>query len=116
MNFLPGVVRGGHVVLSDGSQLPLPVHTKAVDGQSVIYGIRPEHLDIGSDSEGLATEVVVVEPTGADTQVFTKISGVEVTSVFRERHAFTPGSTIRLKADAGRAHLFDAASGKALVA
>ena len=116
MNFLPGVVRGGHVVLSDGSQLPLPVHTKAVDGQSVIYGIRPEHLDIGSDSEGLATEVVVVEPTGADTQVFTKISGVEVTSVFRERHAFTPGSTIRLKADASRAHLFDAASGKALVA
>jgi hypothetical protein len=32
--------------------------------------------------------VVVVEPTGADTQVFTKIAGVEVTSVFRERHTF----------------------------
>jgi len=116
MNFLPGVVRGDHVALSDGSLLPMPVHTKAAEGQSVIYGIRPEHLDIGSDSEGLATEVVVVEPTGADTQVFTKIAGVEVTSVFRERHAFTPGSTIRLKADASRAHLFDAASGKALVA
>ena len=27
--------------------------------------------------EKLATEVVVVEPTGADTQVFTKIAGVE---------------------------------------
>ena len=116
MNFLPGVVRGGRVVLSDGSKLPMPVHAKAAEGHSVIYGIRPEHLDIGSDSEGLATEVVVVEPTGADTQVFTKIAGVEVTSVFRERHAFTPGSTIRLQADATRAHLFDASSGKALVA
>ena len=116
MNFLPGVVRGGQVVLSDGSQLPMPVHAKAAEGQSVIYGIRPEHLDIGSDNQGLATEVVVVEPTGADTQVFTKIAGVEVTSVFRERHAFTPGSTIRLQADASRAHLFDAASGQALVA
>jgi multiple sugar transport system ATP-binding protein len=116
MNFLPGVVRGGQVVLSDGNQLPMPVHAKAAEGHSVIYGIRPEHLDIGSDSQGLATEVVVVEPTGADTQVFTKIAGVEVTSVFRERHAFTPGSTIRLQADASRAHLFDAASGQALVA
>ena len=116
MNFLPGVVRGGHVVLSDGNQLPMPAHAKAAEGHSVIYGIRPEHLDIGSDNEGLATEVVVVEPTGADTQVFTKIAGVEVTSVFRERHAFTPGSTIRLQADASRAHLFDAASGQALVA
>jgi multiple sugar transport system ATP-binding protein len=46
--------------------------------------------------------------------VFTKIAGVEVTSVFRERHTFTPGSTIRLLPDATRAHLFDAASGKAL--
>jgi len=36
--------------------------------------------------------------------------------VFRERHAFTPGSTIRLQADASRAHLFDAASGQALTA
>jgi multiple sugar transport system ATP-binding protein len=47
--------------------------------------------------------------------VFTKIAGVEVTSVFRERHAFKPGSTIRLQPDASRAHLFDAVSGKALM-
>ena len=32
-------------------------------------------------------------------------------SVFRERHAFRPGETIRLKPDPLRAHLFDAASG-----
>jgi multiple sugar transport system ATP-binding protein len=116
MNFLPGVVRGDHVVLNDGSLLPLPVHAKAAEGHSVVYGIRPEHLDIANGDTGLATEVVVVEPTGADTQVFTKIAGVEVTSVFRERHTFTPGSTIRLQPDATRAHLFDAASGQALSA
>ena len=61
MNFLPGVVRGGQVVLSHGNQLPMPVHAKGAEGHSVIYGIRPEHLDIGSDSQGLATEVVVVD-------------------------------------------------------
>jgi multiple sugar transport system ATP-binding protein len=48
--------------------------------------------------------------------VFTKIAGVEVTSVFRERHDFKPGAMIRLKPDATRAHLFDAASGVRLVA
>ena len=57
---------------------------------------------------------IVVEPTGADTQVFTKIAGVEVTSVFRERHDFKPGETIRLKPDVTRAHLFDASSGQSL--
>ena len=116
MNFLPGVVRGNQVALADGLVLPMPVQARVAEGQSVVYGIRPEHLHIASGTEGLATEVVVVEPTGADTQVFTKIAGVEVTSVFRERHAFTPGSTIRLQADTSRAHLFDAASGQALVA
>jgi len=116
MNFLPGTVRGQHVALSDGSLLPMPLQARASEGQAVVYGTRPEHLHIASGSEGLATEVVVVEPTGADTQVFTKIAGVEVTSVFRERHTFTPGSTIRLQPDASRAHLFDAASGKALTA
>jgi multiple sugar transport system ATP-binding protein len=94
----------------------MPLHARATEGQSVVYGIRPEHLDIAAADEGLASEVVVVEPTGADTQVFTKIAGVEVTSVFGERHTFSPGSTIRLKPDASRAHLFDANSGKALVA
>ncbi|NDI21699.1 MAG: sugar ABC transporter ATP-binding protein, partial [Betaproteobacteria bacterium] len=57
-----------------------------------------------------------VEPTGADTQVFTKIAGVEVTSVFRERHDFKPGASIRLKPDPVRAHLFDASTSMRLAA
>jgi multiple sugar transport system ATP-binding protein len=56
----------------------------------------------------------VVEPTGADTQVFTRIAGVEVATVFRDRHAFRPGEMIRLRPDPARAHLFDAATGARL--
>ncbi|MEY3488702.1 MAG: sn-glycerol-3-phosphate transporter ATP-binding protein UgpC, partial [Pseudomonadota bacterium] len=40
----------------------------------------------------------------------------EVTSVFRERHTFRPGETIRLRPDASRAHLFDASTGQRLAA
>ena len=116
MNFLPGTVNGGKIALEGGLTLPMPGGAKAADGQKVVYGTRPEHIELTSGDDGVPTEVIVVEPTGADTQVFTKIAGVEVTSVFRERHEFRPGITIRLKPDASRAHLFDAANGMRLVA
>jgi multiple sugar transport system ATP-binding protein len=116
MNFIPGTVKGGRVELDGGILLPMPENAKAGEGQKVVYGTRPEHIDMTSGDDGVPTEVVVVEPTGADTQVFTKIAGVEVTSIFRERHDFRPGVTIRLKPDPTRAHLFDAASGMRLVA
>jgi multiple sugar transport system ATP-binding protein len=120
MNFLPGVLRrsGGdaRVELAGGMSLPAPTSASGLDGQNVIYGTRPEHMELTGGSDGVATEVVVVEPTGADTQIFSKIAGVEVTSVFRDRHAFRPGEIIRLRPDTARAHLFDAASGTRLAA
>src|SRR5690606_20885864 len=84
MNFLPGVLRRANgtarVELEGGLWLPAPPHAAAAeDGRPVVYGTRPEHMELASGDEGLPTEVVVVEPTGADTQVFTKIAGVEVT-------------------------------------
>ena len=115
MNLLPGVVRSGQVVLKGGAVLPMPFNARASEGQAVVYGTRPEHIDLVQDPDGIGTEVIVVEPTGADTQIFTKIAGIEVTSVFRERHHFQPGTPIRLKPDASRAHLFDAQSGQKLI-
>ena len=114
MNFLPGAVKNGQVELPEGSRLPLPTRSNAHEGQKVVYGIRPEHMEISLQGEGLSTDVVVVEPTGADTQVFSTIGGVELTSIFRQRHEFIPGSTICLKPDATRAHLFDASNGRRL--
>jgi multiple sugar transport system ATP-binding protein len=80
------------------------------NGRDVLVGVRPEHLDLASD--GLAAQVVVVEPTGADTQIFCKVDGVDVTAVVRERHAFRPGEAVRLKPR--HTFLFDRASGNRL--
>jgi multiple sugar transport system ATP-binding protein len=100
------------VEFGEGVWLPAPPQAStAQDGQQVLYGTRPEHMQLAKGDEGVATEVVVVEPTGADTQVFSKLAGVEVTSMFRDRHDFRPGEIIRLRPDPVRAHLFDAASG-----
>jgi len=122
MNFLPGTLRrsanGARIELGDGTQLAAPANAGGVDGQPVIFGTRPEHLalDPGGGAGGIPTQVVTVEPTGADTFVACRHQGAEMAVVFRERYDFTPGSTIRLQPDPQRAHLFDAASGRSLAA
>ena len=55
-------------VRAAASMLPLPPARAPTTASAVLYGIRPEHLRAG-DRQGLPVEVVVVEPTGADTQL-----------------------------------------------
>ena len=114
MNFLKGKVtsQAGSpcVKLEDGFTAPFPSHLRAHEGQEVILGTRPEHLQLDNE-QGLPVEVVTVEPTGADTFVACRHRGTEISAVFRERHAFAPGSTIGLRPDWGRSHLFDAQTG-----
>ena len=117
MNFLPGkLARDGsasHIVLTDGTRLATPPDSAGTDGQSVVLGTRPEHLTL-VDSGGIPAKVVVMEPTGMDTFVACRNSGVDLAAVFRERHDFAPGSTIHLQPDLQRAHLFDADTGQRL--
>ena len=117
MNFLSGKIardsRAVQVQLSDGTCIALAPDAPVRDGQAVVFGTRPEHLRLDPE-EGIPVKVVTVEPTGADTFVACRHQGVDVAAVFRERHEFRPGSTIRLRPDLGRAHLFDADTGLAL--
>ena len=118
MNLVPGVARvnGGAsaIEFEGGVRLPMPVGARAEDGQSVFYGMRPEHCAVAG--AGLPAEVVVVEPTGADTQLFCRFNGQEVTSLVRDRVACRAGEHIGLMPDLSRAHLFDVATGARLAA
>jgi multiple sugar transport system ATP-binding protein len=117
MNFLPGVVvrsdNAAHVELVDRTRIELPANSPARHGQTVKFGTRPEHLVLAREG-GIPVQVVAVEPTGADTFVACRHQGVDVAAVFRERYDFPPGSTIQLRPDTARSHLFDAATGLAL--
>jgi multiple sugar transport system ATP-binding protein len=119
MNLVPGVARingAAPVVEFDGGvRLPLPTSARASDGQPVLYGMRPEHCVL-SPGGGLPAEVVVVEPTGADTQLFCRFNGQELTSLVRDRVTCRAGDHVALAPDVDRAHLFDAKSGVRLVA
>ena len=119
MNLIPGVARVNagvaQVVFNDGSALSLPGPARAADGQPVLYGIRPEHFAVG-DQNGVPVDVVVVEPTGADTQLYCRHNGQEVTAMVRDRVGCHAGDRITLVPDVPRAHVFDAASGARLAA
>jgi multiple sugar transport system ATP-binding protein len=115
MNFLKGKVRvNGRADFEgpNGVKLPLGSAPADADGRPAVYGIRPEHFTIADD--GAEAEIVVVEPTGSETQVFAKLGGEEVVAVFRERHQFNPGEKVRLKPDPSLVHLFDETTGKRL--
>ena len=119
MNLLAGNARrngsGLEVAFANGERVQTPNGAALQDGQPVLFGIRPEHWAVAA-SGGLNVEVVVVEPTGADTQLYCRFMEHEVTATIRDRTNVRPGDRITLAPDPGRAHLFDTVSGKRLTA
>ena len=115
MNFLKGKVKSNGSAGFEGPngvKLPLASAPANSEGRPAVYGIRPEHFTIADD--GAEAEIVVVEPTGSETQVFAKLGGEQVVAVFRERHQFSPGDKVRLKPNPSLVHLFDETTGKRL--
>ncbi|GAB4175112.1 MAG: sn-glycerol-3-phosphate ABC transporter ATP-binding protein UgpC [Thalassobaculales bacterium] len=117
MNFIEGVLvrDGGRVAVRSaaGIDLPLPEGAPGEAGRKVIYGARPEHLHLAG--EGLPLTISVIEPMGATTQIFGTIGDAQVCAVVSEREGFRPGGKVHLAPRLGQVHLFDAATGKAIL-
>ena len=114
MNFIEGTLQDGAFTAVGGARLPVDKAPAASNQRPAVYGIRPEHLELVDldAAEGFEAEVVVIEPTGSETQLFARLGGQEISAVFRERHEFAPGMRIRLRPRASSAHLFDPSSGQ----
>ncbi|MDR6951537.1 multiple sugar transport system ATP-binding protein [Ancylobacter sp. 3268] len=112
MNFLEGRFEGG--AFRAGADLVLPAgrNWKDIPAGEAIYGVRPEHFRI--DDAGLEVEVVVVEPTGSETEVLVRRGGAEFNCLFRSRIGVKPGARLRILPDAQQVHLFDRATGRRL--
>jgi multiple sugar transport system ATP-binding protein len=113
MNLIKGKIRGGRkpgFETDQGAFLPLSSAHAASDGRPAIYGIRPEHIDVGKGSKVKAT-VAVVEPMGSETQLFLRLGEQRVVSVVKQRLNAKPGEDVSLIIDPGAVHLFDAQSG-----
>jgi len=109
MNFLRGRAGDGVFVTEDGIRLPLPDRYAGVSGP-VTYGIRPEHLDLGSEETGRGLEATIklTEPTGSETMVLLALGAQSLTGVFRARITAPEGASLQVRPQTEHVHLFDA--------
>ena len=108
MNLIPAVVRGGAAEVG-GDRVALPVGD-LVEGQKIIVGMRPEHLNLAE--QGVAATVQVIEPTGSETHVAARMLGHEITAVVRDRLGLRPGQEVHFQPVTEALHVFDADTGK----
>jgi len=109
MNLIKGTAQSSGNIDVAGAKITVAGDHKVQDGQPIVYGIRPEHLELAD--EGMEATIAVVEPTGSETHVMLRMNNSDITAVFRERHDFQPGQTVHLRPRPEFAHIFDDASG-----
>jgi multiple sugar transport system ATP-binding protein len=115
MNVFDGVLQkeGGQAAVSAlGALCRCPAWPAGQHGQKVHYGIRPGDLTLAN--AGIAAQVVVVEPTGAETELLLQIGPQQLTLVLHGRTAAQPGDTVHLAIDGAKAHVFDGQGGQRL--
>ncbi|OYV01362.1 MAG: sugar ABC transporter ATP-binding protein [Burkholderiales bacterium PBB5] len=119
MNVFEGVLQrdgSGTSVQALGSQWPVSGLAGGTPGQKVHYGIRPGDLTLAAS--GIAAQVVVIEPTGAETELLLQIGqgdgAQQLILVMHGRTAAQPGDTVYLAIDGAKAHVFDGQGGQRL--
>jgi multiple sugar transport system ATP-binding protein len=114
MNVFKGTLRhnaGRSFVEANGSAWPVVSASQGRDGQAVHYGIRPGDIGITAPGEGVTAKVIVVEPTGAETELLLEVGGEQLIVVLHGRTAVAPDELVGLAIDGSKAHLFDLGSG-----
>jgi multiple sugar transport system ATP-binding protein len=100
-------------VEAEGAQWPVATSTGA-DGQAVHYGVRPTDIALSQTGQGIPAKVIVVEPTGAETELLLQVGHARFVVVMHGRTAANPDDTVYLTIDGTKAHIFSAADGKRL--
>ncbi|NSZ75342.1 sn-glycerol-3-phosphate ABC transporter ATP-binding protein UgpC [Agrobacterium tumefaciens] len=119
MNLIEGVVDGEGdqpaARLKDGTAIRIAASRNVKRGQSVMIGLRPEHIGstVGGDIS-LSGRTVLVEPTGAQTHVVFELAGDQVTAVVDGEQLVKVNTPFAATVHHERVHVFDRASGLAL--
>ena len=113
MNFLEGMVEpspsGKSVAtFAGGNSLELPVAGNSIaNGSRITLGVRPQHVSIGTGTEGISAKIKLVEALGSETVLHTDVAGQKILVVAPGQHDLTPGADIRLSLSAAPLHLFN---------
>jgi multiple sugar transport system ATP-binding protein len=112
MNLLPARMNGHGVQLASGATLSLGGLGK--DEGDVVVGIRPDDLQVVTDSPIVEGRVTVQEPLGPETLIYVDLGGSEVIAKADGRAPPAVGSTVRLGALPENIHVIDGDTGAAL--
>jgi multiple sugar transport system ATP-binding protein len=106
-----------HVEVPGGVRWPLPSGPGAND-QAVAYGIRPGdlRLDSANAAGAVPAEIIVVEPTGAETELLIQAGNDQLILVTHGRPNVNPGDRVGLSIDPAKVHVFDQGTGARLSA
>ncbi len=123
MNFLDAkvVAHGDGLALTvdggDGAVMPLTSEKSAglTQGQPVVFGVRPEHFNPvhahrGDPIATLKVLVDMVEPTGSETILMSRVAGQNVVASVEPDDAPNEGETVELAINMGKICLFDPAT------
>jgi multiple sugar transport system ATP-binding protein len=121
MNFIPVILRRDvqsywvEFRTAEGALIvTLPGHDAyaAYADQELTLGVRPESLLlVAPERAHLVCPVELVEPTGPDTLVLTRINGAKAVARVAPGAAIVAGSRVCMAADTGKLVLFDPQSG-----
>ena len=116
MNLLDAQTADGSAHLGGWStRLPGDVARAVPTGARLVVGVRPEHLVLVADGDGLRGVVDVVEDVGSDVVVHASLEGAvdaptRVVLRVPPEQAPSKGSAITLRPQDGRLSFFDTAS------
>ncbi len=118
MNVVQGILHrdadAAWVEAEGGIRWPLAASSPGADGQGVAYGVRPGNLSLNAGAQSVPGEVIVVEPTGAETELLVRVGQAQIVVVVHGRTNALPGETLALQVDTASVHLFDPATGATL--
>lgn len=118
MNFFQGKIIGNEFITGE-TRLQIPegklkvLKEKGYDGKEVIFGIRPEDfhdeqvfIDASPHSQ-ITVKTDVVELTGAELMIYTKLGDYDFVARIEARSDIKPGQTVQLALDMNKGHFFD---------
>lgn len=110
MNFFPGTMESdGRFALRGGERIEGPDWIARQAGREAVLGIRPEHLFISGNGQGLQAKVDIIEMLGADSYLYSRsdAQGGDLISRAPQDREIKPGETLHLSAHPAHMHFFD---------
>ncbi|GGL81092.1 ABC transporter ATP-binding protein [Wenxinia marina] len=123
MNLIHGRIEDSAFLSDAGARIPLAANAP-VTSDPVVLGVRPESLHVGGVGPAFGEcRLRVVEPMGSETLLAATLlsggdgahgGGENIMILSRVKERYAADTTVRVGADPGEFHFFDATSGRRL--